>query len=187
MKRNINRGETRVRPTIICNLTPDAVALLQLIKSKSIDFQKIGSVDSPGHVVERAREYLEGEEEAFGAGTRAARPIVKALQAKRGSGRRTVNGVVYKTYRKHGHMNERTYLAEGHPIKPNGNNPKLRGSFDAIVNAMSDVALKGGKIRAIRRDEAIKIVKKQRPNLKGFGASAIVSKLHQLDALKVVL
>lgn len=170
-----------MRPTIICNLTPDAVALLQLIKSKSIDFQKIGSVDSPEHVIERAREFAEAVPKREGR-------VNKRSQPKRGSGRRTVNGVVYKTYRKDDKMSPRAYLAEGHSIKVTGHNPKLIASLNAVVNGMTEVALKGGgKVLAIRRDEAVKAVKKVRPDLHGWSPSAVVSTLHKRGGLKVVV
>lgn len=164
-----------MRPSILCTLTPDAVALLQLVQSKSIEFHKVGSIDGPEHVVERARAYL------------AEKPTKRrrALKlAKRGSGKRTINGITTKVYRPGRNMSHRAWLTTGTHV------PSMKGKrkayFDTVVAGM--ITEKNGKVPFIRRDEAIKTLKAKHSQLnKGWTASAAVSVLYKIGALRTLV
>ena len=170
-----------LRPNILCSLTPDAVALLDIIQSKSIAFRKLVDLRDDQEIADVAVQTTKR--------AKATRGPAKRAKAKRGTGKRTVNGVVFKSYRGQEHMAKDAMLAMGgKALNAKRRTGKTGADLAAINMAMTEQTLPSGQaVTCIRRDKAVALIQKNRPELKGYAASAVVSMLYKLGALRIVL
>jgi hypothetical protein len=160
-----------LKPTIMCKLTPDAVALLQLIQAKSIGMEEMGELVESQKPV---RINGNGTDENHRR---------RALRSD--AGRTRVNGVTVRSYRKGGRtMSKNAILTAGD--KPRSRSKaKINEHAKAVVAGMTQHPTLG--LPTITRAKAIEILTKRVPGGSKSFYSGLASRMFKYGHIREVM
>ena len=160
-----------MKPTIMCMLTPDAVALLQLIQAKSIGFEKMG-------------ELVNHESESHKGNGVTRKEHLRRLRAD--AGRTTINGITVRSWRKGSkNMSAKAVLTTGQDAPSKKANGQLLDAFKIVQGEMTKDPALG--LPTVTREKATKALTKQATGKSKGYISGQISYLFKYGYLREVV
>ena len=164
-----------MKPTIMCKLTPDAVALLDLIQAKSIGYEEMGELVA----IQRSPKF-------FGNGhAPTAAEVRRKLRAD--AGRTTINGITVRSWRKGSkNMSAKAVLTTGQDAPTKKVNGHLLDAFKVVQGEMTRNDALG--LPTVTREVATKALVKKAGAGKSKGyVSGLISYLFKYGYLREVV
>ena len=162
-----------MKPNVLCMLTPDAVALLEMVKSyRSIDFSKMG-------------EFVAGTALTTGNGNGVTRKEhLRRLRAD--AGRTTINGITVRSWRKGSkNMSAKAVLTTGQDAPSKKANGQLLDAFKIVQGEMTKDPALG--LPTVTREKATKALTKQATGKSKGYISGQISYLFKYGYLREVV